>query len=167
MSPGLLFPVILGSVSFYPVSWIHGQLKGKHFYRSVLFHLNGYHFWKRDIISGCSSIHVVKAKQDGKFQSFILICCPLTRLRPWCWGPWESSSTLGVPGSAVARWTAGPWRSRDAVRSLDTPWLAPTSKGLLFSSSVKLYFSYQKFGLIYIYTNIYINISIYTVILLN
>lgn len=47
------------------------------------------------------------------------------------------------------------------MRSLDTPWLAPTSKGLLFSSSVKLYFSYQKFGLIYIHRHIYQHLYLY------
>lgn len=44
------------------------------------FRPNGYHFWKRDIISGCSSIRVVKAKMGWKIP-VVLTGCPFILLR--------------------------------------------------------------------------------------
>lgn len=79
---------------------------------------------------------------SGPPASTVVRCvtrCVEPRLRPGMAG-----AAWGRPGSSAG------------------PTLMPTS-----SSSVKLYFSYPEFGLIYIYTNIYINIYIYTVILLN
>lgn len=80
------------------------------------------------------------------------------------------------PSSSEVRWMVwagcgalAAWRSTLCLAHwTHWGWLQPL-KGSSFFSSIKLYFFYQKFGLIYIYiyTNIYINISIYTVLLLH
>lgn len=70
-SPGLLFPAdFLASVPVYSeCPEFMGSWKVNISTDLFSFHPNGYHFWKCDILSGCSSIRVVKAKQLGKFQS--------------------------------------------------------------------------------------------------
>lgn len=108
-SPGLPLPVLmLGSESSYPeCPEFMGSWKVNISTDLFSFHPNGYHFWKRDIIiRGCSSIHAVKAKRDGKFQSFWFVVPHLTHRCLWCWGPRENSGTCGRPASPVVRWAA-------------------------------------------------------------
>lgn len=86
---------------------------------------------------------------------------------PCYWGPRESSSTLRghlpplqpevVPGSPASCFSS-PCATVQPGSSLAPLIYQPASKSSSPSSSIKLYFSYPKFGLIYIYTHIYINI---------
>lgn len=142
------------------VSWTHRGLKGKHCYRPPPPAIFTPPCLKCDIISGCSSIHVVRANWEGKCSHCICVLSP---------------PALRSPSSAESRWTAraGCWdrtrvKGQDAPCSLDRSRLAPTSKGLLFLLNHKaiLFLSEIWFD-IYIHKHIYINIFIYTVLLLH
>lgn len=106
----------------------------------------------------------------GKFQSFWCVVPPPppnTHLCPVT-GDRESSSTLEghlPPHCSLS----GAWVPCillfQSMCGLIAAWSSlapliyqPASKSSSPSSSIKLYFSYPKFGLIYIYTHIYINI---------
>lgn len=110
----------------------------------------------------------------------VLMCCPPHPHSsvPWRLGTqreWQPPS--GPPASAVVRWVTRTPHQASAHLGKGQPGAGPpargrrrrclTSESSSSSSSVKLYSSYQKFGLIYIYTNIYITIYLYTVVLLN
>lgn len=145
------------------------------------FHPNGSHFRKRDIVSEAAAQYV-RSKQNGMENSSHSDLLPPPP-------PHSSIYALeaGDPERAVAPFRAACLRCGEAGDRHPAPCLGPTqgrcglgpaparlrcrccltSDSSFSPSSVKLYFSYQKFGLIYIYTNIYINIYIYTVILLN
>lgn len=109
----------------------------------------------------------------------ILMCCPPPHSSvSWRLGTqreWRPPS--GPPASAVVRWVTRTPYQASGPPGEGAAWGRPpargrrhrclTSESSASSSSVKLYSSYQKFGLIYIYTNIYITIYLYTVVLLN
>lgn len=140
------------------------------------FHPKGSRFWKRDIVSEAAAQYMWST-QNGMENSSRSDLLPPSLTVPWRLGTQRAQRPpSGPPASAVVRWVArnrrrasGPhregaaWGRPGLVDATNAAWLLKAP----FSSSVKLYFSYQKFGLIYIYTNIYINISISTVILLN
>lgn len=107
---------------------------------------NGYHFWKLE----CQrrQLNTCGQSESGWKIPVIRVGCLPTHLRPWRWGPRKGGVAPRAPG-VLAR----------------APTPTRTSESSPASSSVKLYFSYPRFGLIYIYTNIYINISTCTGIL--
>lgn len=173
-SPGLLFPVlILGSESFCPeCPKVRGSCKVHIATDRFSFHPDGCQFWKRDVSSEAAAQYM-RSKQNGMENS------SPSDLRP---PPLTYALDAGDPGGAAAasgatRLGAGA-RPRAWVLNvrpgaicgpsrLVCQTLTLTSQRSSPFSSVKLYFSYPPFGLIYIYTDIYINSSIYTVTLLN
>lgn len=160
------------------MSGIRGQLKGKHFYRSVLFPILMDPAFGNVIAYQRLQLNTCSQRKMGWKIPVILMCCPPHSSVPWRLGPrrerWPPS---GPPASTVVRWVtrtrcqaSGPPREGAACgppRARPRRLCCLTSESSSSSSSVKLYLSYQQFGLIYIYTNIYINIYLYTVILLN
>lgn len=159
--PGLLLQgLVLGSV-FCPE---HPDVTGSRklsIATGLFCHLHGT-FWKCDIISGRSPKHVARAKWDEESQSWST--SPRSP-RPSLLGTQTVAEPSGRP--ALQRcgegWVLGPsLRGKHHVScSLDTPRLAPTSKGLLFLFIHKAILSYQKFGLIYIHTHIYQHLYLY------
>lgn len=145
--------------------WSHRQPKAKHCNRSL-----STSSWFYFLEMWCNIRLWLKTCGQGRmgWRTPVLLICLLTLLGLCCWGPTrEQQSPWGLP--ALQSWGKG-WGLRlkhNVSCSLDTSRLAPTSKGLLFLLIHKAILFYQKFGLIYIYTNIYINISIYTMLLLH
>lgn len=172
-SPGPLFPVLfLGSESFYPeCTKFVGSWKVNISTDPFSFHPNGYHFWKRDTVSEAAAQYMWSKQNRMENSSHSDLLPPsliyaldagdperaAARFRAPCLRGGELGDNGTMPRAQV--WQVWPGA---VPSSSTTPTLTPTS-----SASVKLYFSYPKFGLIYIYTNIYISIYIYTVILLN
>lgn len=174
VSPGLLVPVLIpGSESFYP-EWTKftGSWKVNISTDPFPFHPNGFHFWKRDI-SEAAARYMWSKQNRVENSSHSDLLPPSALIYALDAGDPESTvAPSGPPASTVVRCVTRCVEPRLRPGMAGAAWgrpgssagptLMPTS-----SSSVKLYFSYPEFGLIYIYTNIYINIYIYTVILLN
>lgn len=97
VSPGLLVPVLIpGSESFYP-EWTKfmGSWKVNISTDPFPFHPNGFHFWKRDIISEAAARYMW-SKQNRVENSSHSDLLPPSRphLCPWRWEPRERSGTF-------------------------------------------------------------------------
>lgn len=157
---------MLGSESFYPeCTEFMGSWKVNISTGPFLFHPNGYHFWKRDIISEAAAQYMWSKPNRVENSSHSDLLPPSLIYALDVGDPERAATPFRATclrcGEATRRTCPASGPGLSPARLLRQRWLRLTS------SSVKLYFSYPKFGLIYIYTNIYINIYIYTVILLN
>lgn len=140
------------------------------------FYPNGYHFWKCDRISEAAAQYMW-SKQNGmenSSHSDLLPPSPTDALEAGT--QWEQGHPTGPAGSAMVRWMTRAWchASAPCVWSglgqgpctSKTPVLTPTSKELFLLLICKAILLLSNL-VWYIYTNIYINIYLYTVILLN
>lgn len=123
-------------------------------------------FWKCDIVSGCSSIHVVRANGLGTPSFWSAPHSPV----PLWLGSSRATEPSRSPSSAEVRWTAraGCWglscvKEQDVPCSLDTLRLAPTSKGFLFLLIHKAILLLSEIWLdIYIHKHIYQHLYLYS-----
>lgn len=122
---------------------------------------------KRDIISEAAAQYMW-SKQNGMENSSHsdVLYRPTAQHSslPCYWGPREQQYPSGPPASTAA-WGVVPGSPascsvhvRQCSLSHPAPLIYQPASSSSPSSSIKLYFSYPKFGLIYIYTHIYINI---------
>lgn len=141
------------------------------------FHPNGSRFWKCDNISEAAAQYMWSMQNGMENSSCSDVLPPSLICALEAGDPERAAAPLGATCLRCVRWVTRTPRQASGPPREGAAWGRPparrrrqcclTSESSSSSSSVKLYSSYQKFGLIYIYTNIYINIYLYTVILLN
>lgn len=131
------------------VSWTHRGLKGKHCYRPPPPPSSHRLVW--NVISYRAAAQYMWSEQTGKENAVIVSVSSLLL-------PSGLPALLSRGGrQGLGAGTGRGWRDRmHLAHWTDRGSLQPL-KGSSSFSTIKLYFSYQKFGLIYTYTNIYIS----------